>query len=77
MALKWHEFQSWFCEACGTENIILERKDEHLDEASVYPRACAACGAHAPGTTIRPAQTAYRVIPRGEWRPQRSSRHTP
>jgi hypothetical protein len=76
MALKWREFHSWRCETCGTESLILERTDDLLGEASIFARACASCGTHAAGTTVRPAQTAYRVVARREWRPVRSLRHT-
>jgi uncharacterized Zn finger protein len=76
MASKWREFQNWRCEACGTDNVILEREDDHLDEAAIFARACASCGTQAAGKTVRPAQVGYRVVARQEWRPERSLRHS-
>jgi hypothetical protein len=76
MAAKWREFHSWRCDGCGTENVILERKDDGLDKAAIFPRACLSCGTQAVGKTIRPAQIVYRVVTRGAWRPERSLRHT-
>jgi len=61
MSASWHEFTGWKCQSCGTENIIVERAAGEVDEATVFDRSCAACGATAPGTTIRPRGTAYRI----------------
>jgi hypothetical protein len=75
MGLRWREFQSWRCETCGTESVILEREDQLLTQASTFARACPSCGRQAAGITIRPAQIEYRVVPRATWRPERSPRH--
>jgi len=70
MSASWREFTGWKCKACGLENIIVERVSNELDEAAVFERVCSACGATAPGTTIRPAGTAYRVTTARAFYPQ-------
>jgi hypothetical protein len=77
MLPAWREFQTWRCVSCNAENTLLGREDDLFDEPAVFDRVCAACGSQAPGTTIRPAQVAYRVIPRGQWRPHRGSNPNP
>ena len=69
MRLEWREFMSWRCEACGAENLILERRDASVDTSATFERVCHACNAQAPGVTIRPAGTTYRVTTRREWHP--------
>ena len=61
MSASWREFTGWKCESCGAENIIVEKVANDVDEASVFERSCSACGVAAPGTTIRPRGTAYRI----------------
>lgn len=67
MAVRWREFMSWYCSACQSESVILEREDDAADKAMTFDRTCTACGRTAEGVTIKPAGIAYRLTSRREW----------
>jgi hypothetical protein len=58
---SWREFIRWKCESCGESNIIVESTSEQMDKAAMFERSCSVCGVTAPGATIRPVHTAYRI----------------
>ena len=70
MSASWREFTSWKCLSCGAENIIVETASSEIQEAEVFERACSVCSTKAAGTTIRPAQTAYRITTPRAFYPQ-------
>jgi hypothetical protein len=72
MSSAWREVISWHCDACVRETLLVERDDRTSRRAAAFERRCAWCGALAPGTTIRPAGTAYEVTTRREFYPRRS-----
>jgi hypothetical protein len=69
MSQRWREFQSWRCASCGSDNLILERRDAAVDKSATFERICHACQAAAPGVTIRPAGLTYRSTTRQNWHP--------
>ena len=71
MGRLWREFSAWKCESCGEKNIIVESTSDHRDDAAVFERSCSACGVAAPGVTIRPMDTAYRITTPREFYPSR------
>jgi hypothetical protein len=69
MGQRWREFLSWRCESCGSENLILERRDATVDKPATFERVCNSCQVLAPGVTIRPAGLTYRLTTRQNWHP--------
>jgi len=72
MSSVWREVTSWQCDACVRESLLIECDDRALRKSTAFVRRCAWCGALAPGTTIRPAGTAYQVTTRRDFYPKRS-----
>jgi len=61
MSASWREFSSWRCASCGEGNIIVESASGEVNDSSVFERSCLVCGVRAPGATIRPVNTVYRI----------------
>jgi hypothetical protein len=72
MSSVWREVTSWCCDTCVHESLLVERDDRASGRSAAFERRCAWCGALAPGTTIRPAGTAYQVTTRRDFYPKRA-----